>query len=122
MIVPGNQERNFAPELGKNFGDRENGRLRIQSIEDRFDEEQVDPALEETAHLLGIGSRTCSKVTARNPGSFTSGESEVVTGSGPNEPATKRDRPLAFAIRSAAPRAIRAAAKFISWTSAPSSS
>ncbi len=56
-------------------------------------------------------------MTARKLGSFTSGESEAVTGSGPNEPATKRGVPVSFPIRSAAVRAILAAARFISWTS-----
>ena len=58
--------------------------------------------------------RSWSKVTARKPGSLTSGEIEAVTDMGPIEPATKPRWPVAAATSSTASRATRAAARFIS--------
>ena len=56
-------------------------------------------------------------MTARKLGSFTSGESEAVTGSGPSEPATKRRWPVC--VRNVVRGLSRHSRgrTFISWTS-----
>ena len=60
-------------------------------------------------------ARSWSNVMARNDGSFTSGESESVRLVGPIDPATRRRRCGVRAVKaSAASRASRAAATFIS--------
>ena len=48
----GNQERHFLAFDLKNFRDREDRRLGIQRVEDRFDEQQVDPAFDQRRDLL----------------------------------------------------------------------
>ena len=52
----------------------ENGCFGIQGIKDGFNQEQICTAIHQSAHLFVIGVETSSKVTARNPGLFTSGE------------------------------------------------
>ncbi len=62
-------------------------------------------------------SFTWSKLTARKPGSFTSGESESVRFIGPRTPATKRGLPGVRAVYvSATSRAMRAPSRFSSAT------
>ena len=62
-------------------------------------------------------SFTWSKLTARNPGSFTSGERDSVRFIGPRTPATKRGLPGVVALKeSATSRARRAPARFSSST------
>jgi hypothetical protein len=66
-------------------------------------------------------SLTWSKLTARKPGSFTSGESESVRFIGPSTPATQRGRPGDLAVcASATSRAMRAPARFSSATTSSS--
>ena len=59
-----------------------------------------------------------SKLIFRNPGSFTSGDSDAVRLVGPKAPATKRCTPLAALHSSATLRARRADSRFSSPTSA----
>ena len=62
-------------------------------------------------------SFTWSKLTARKPGSFTSGESDSVRFMGPSTPATKRGFAGVCAVNSSATaRASRAASRFSSPT------
>ena len=90
--------------------------LRVQRVEDRLDQEQVDAAVaRERATCSSYVSRTWSKVTARYAASSTRGESESVTLSGPTEPATKRGFSGVRVVHSsAARRARRAPSRLIS--------
>jgi len=64
------------------------------------------------AWMMSERSRS-SKLTARKPGRFTSGERDAVRFVGPMEPATKRGRVASLAVAaSAARRATSAAALF----------
>ncbi len=51
----GNHDRHLAPHLLEDLGDREERGLRVQRIEDRLDEQHIDAALQQRAHLLGVG-------------------------------------------------------------------
>jgi hypothetical protein len=70
--------------------DREQRRLAVQGVEDGLDQQHVDAAVDQAAHLLVVAATSWSKVTLRAAGSFTSGEIEAVFGVGPRAPATKR--------------------------------
>ena len=94
-------------QLGRRLARGDDRRLRVQRVEDRLEQQQVDAALDErrasARRTRPSPRRTCC---VRNAGSSTFGLSESVTLSGPTEPATKRSP--------AASRAIRAPATFIS--------
>ena len=75
------------------------------------------PPSTSAATALAYAAFTWSKVTARNPGSFTSGESESVRFIGPRTPATKRGLPGVRALTASADaRAMRAPSRLSSAT------
>ncbi len=55
MIVPETRIGNFLPNDLESFQNREDRRLGVQGVEDRFDEQDVDAALDQRAHLFAIG-------------------------------------------------------------------
>ena len=50
------RDRDPERQLGGGFLCRDEGRLRVQRVEDRLDQEQVDASLTEAANLLGVSS------------------------------------------------------------------
>ena len=51
---PGNHQRNFPAAFLERFRDGDKRRLGIQRIENGFDQEQIDPAFQQSAHLIAI--------------------------------------------------------------------
>ena len=95
-------------------GGRDDGRLRVQRVEDRLHEEQID-ASESAAICSAYVSRTWSNVTERKEASSTLGETESDTLSGPIAPAIESRPPGVRAVHSpAARRASRAPSRLIS--------
>ena len=98
------RERDPEREVRRLLRSGDERRLRVERVEDGFDEQQVDAALTERAICSAYVARTCSKSTARYAGSSTRGESESATFSGPTEPATNRGCPGERAVHSSAAR------------------
>ena len=73
--------------------DRDDAGLGVQRVEDRLEQQQVDAAVDQAAHLL-LDTRRAARRTSmpRNAGLLTSGEIDSVRLVGPIEPATKRGR------------------------------
>ncbi len=82
------------------------GGLRVERVEDRLDQQQVDAALGERRDLLGVGRVDLVEASPRGrPGRRPPGDSDSVTLSGPIEPATNRPPASSAACRaSCAPR------------------
>jgi hypothetical protein len=91
---PGNHEGQAEAQLLEELVDGEERGLRVQRVEDGLDEEQVHAAFDQGARRDLVGDRGPGRrLTARKPGSFTSGESESVRFIGPRTPATNRALP-----------------------------
>ena len=88
--------------------DREQRRLGVQRVEDGLDQQDVDAAVEEPAHLLGVGvAHLVEGDRPRRSRSFTSGEIESVRFVGPMRAGheARRDRACAPSSAARTPRA-----------------
>ncbi len=83
------------PSSVEHLLDGDQRRLGVQRVEDRLDQQQVDAARDQRAHLLGVGRLDLVERARREtPASSASGEFDSDTVSGPMAPATKRGRPV----------------------------
>jgi hypothetical protein len=78
---------------------RDDRRLRVQGVEHRLEQEQVDAALCECPHLLGVGLLHLVEGVRAEGRIVDTGLSDRVTFSGPTEPATKRSPAASRAMR-----------------------
>ena len=89
-------------QLGRGLPRGDDRGLRVQRVEDRLEQQQVDPALDERrASARRRPPSPRRRCACGSAGSSTFGLSESVTLSGPTEPATKRSPAASRAIRAA---------------------
>ena len=89
VIVPEIMTGIFSPRASSELGDGVERGLGVERVENRFHEQKVDAAFEQGRRLLADKrALSSSKVVARKPGLFTSGEIEAVRLVGPIAPAT----------------------------------
>ena len=97
---------------------RHQGRLGVERIEDRLQQDEVDPAFDQGLGRLAVGGAEGGEVDGALARVVHVGETERVLFVGPSTPATKRGR-SAVAAASAASRAIRALARLSARTAPP---
>ena len=102
------------PSAASRFEHRLDPGLGVERVEDRLDQDEIDPALDQRVDLLAIDRLDRVEIDlADTPGSLTSGDSDSVLLVGPSAPATQRGLPSRCENRSATLRMIRAAARLI---------
>jgi hypothetical protein len=111
----GNHDRQPPAEFLEHFLERDDARLDVERVDDRFEQQQIDPPSIRPRACSLKASRSWSKVMLRKAGLLTSGEIDRMRLVGPIEPATNRGRSGVRAVHSsAAARASFAPSTFIS--------